>query len=51
MVQIPDICIGTGVGDYTHYVKRPRQVNDLHGVGAFLFACAELGSLQYLLSQ
>lgn len=41
-VAIPEICIGTGVGDYAHYIARPRSVNDLHGVGAFLFACAEM---------
>lgn len=39
---IPEICIGTGVGDYAHYIARPRSVNDLHGVGAFLFACVEM---------
>jgi unsaturated rhamnogalacturonyl hydrolase len=39
--SIPEICIGTGVGDYAHYIARPRSVNDLHGAGAFLFACAE----------
>lgn len=39
---IPDICIGTGVGDYTHYLNRPTQVNDLHGVGTFAMMCAEI---------
>ena len=39
---IPDICIGTGVGDYAHYVGRPTSENDLHGVGAFVWACMEL---------
>jgi unsaturated rhamnogalacturonyl hydrolase len=43
--SIPEICIGTGVGDYDHYIARPRSVNDLHGAGAFLFACAEMGRL------
>ena len=38
---IPDICVGTGVGDYAHYIARPTGVNDLHGVGAFLLMCAE----------
>ncbi len=38
---IGSICIGTGVGDYTHYINRPTSVNDLHGVGAFLLMCAE----------
>jgi unsaturated rhamnogalacturonyl hydrolase len=40
-LQIPDICVGTGVGDYAHYLARPTSVNDLHGVGAFLMMCAE----------
>lgn len=38
---IGNVCIGTGVGDYTHYINRPVSVNDLHGVGAFLLMCAE----------
>ncbi|MDO4387011.1 MAG: glycoside hydrolase family 88 protein [Clostridia bacterium] len=38
---IGDVCIGTGVGDYQHYIHRPTSVNDLHGVGAFLLMCAE----------
>ncbi len=41
-VTIPEICIGTGVGDYAHYLARPRSVNDLHGAGAFVFACIEM---------
>ena len=40
-VKINDICIGTGVGDYKHYIERPRTVNDLHGAGAFLHAISE----------
>ncbi len=35
------VCIGTGVGDYNHYINRPTSVNDLHGVGAFLIMCTE----------
>lgn len=35
------VCVGTGVGDYNHYINRPTSVNDLHGVGAFLIMCAE----------
>ena len=38
---IGDVCIGTGVGDYQHYIHRSTSVNDLHGVGAFLLMCAE----------
>jgi unsaturated rhamnogalacturonyl hydrolase len=36
-----NICVGTGVGDYAFYCARPRSVNDLHGMGAFLILCAE----------
>ena len=39
---IGNVCIGTGVGDYEHYINRPVSVNDLHGVGAFLIMCTEL---------
>ncbi len=42
-LQIGNVCIGTGVGDYRHYCARPVSVNDLHGVGAFLIMCAEMG--------
>lgn len=42
---VPDICIGTGVGDYAHYIARPRSENDLHGVGAFVLACVEMHRL------
>lgn len=41
-VQIGHVCIGTGVGNYEHYCKRPVSVNDLHGVGAFLLMCTEM---------
>lgn len=41
-LQIGNVCIGTGVGDYTHYINRPVSVNDLHGVGAFLLMCTEM---------
>ena len=40
-IQIGNVCVGTGVGDYEHYCKRPVSTNDLHGVGAFLIMCAE----------
>lgn len=35
------VCVGTGVGNYEHYINRPTSVNDLHGVGAFLIMCTE----------
>lgn len=44
-IQIGNVCIGTGVGDYWHYCSRPVSVNDLHGVGAFLLMCAEVQQL------
>jgi unsaturated rhamnogalacturonyl hydrolase len=40
-IILDDICVGTGVGDYAHYCARPRTANDLHGIGAFLYMCAE----------
>lgn len=43
---IGDICIGTGVGDYLHYCRREKTVNDLHGIGAFLLMCAAIQPLQ-----
>ncbi len=35
------VCVGTGVGDYEHYINRPTSENDLHGMGAFLLMCCE----------
>lgn len=40
-ITVPDICIGTGVGDYDFYIHRPVVENDLHGMGAFVIACCE----------
>lgn len=42
---IGQICIGTCVGDYTHYINRPTSTNDLHGMGAFLLMCAAMHSV------
>lgn len=39
---VGDVCIGTGVGNYEHYIHRPVSTNDLHGVGAFLLMCEEM---------
>ena len=44
-LQISEICVGTGIGDYAHYIARPRTVNDLHGAGAFVLSCMEMDSL------
>lgn len=41
-IQIGNVCIGTGVGDYDFYCARPVHVNDLHAVGSFLLMCTEL---------
>lgn len=38
-----DVCIGTNVCNYKDYIERPVSINDLHGSGAFLLMCAELG--------
>ena len=38
---VSNVCIGTPVGDYDFYINRPRVVNDLHGMGAFLLMCTE----------
>ena len=38
---VTNVCIGTGVGDYDFYIKRPTVENDLHGMGAFLLMCTE----------
>lgn len=39
---VGEVCIGTGVGDYSYYCNRPTSINDLHGVGAFLLMCVEV---------
>ncbi|MFI5792480.1 glycoside hydrolase family 105 protein [Streptomyces sp. NPDC051677] len=39
---LTDISIGTNVGDYDFYVARPRETNDLHGLGAFLIMNEQL---------
>jgi unsaturated rhamnogalacturonyl hydrolase len=38
---VGNVCVGTGVGDYEFYLKRPTVQNDLHGMGAFLLMCTE----------
>jgi rhamnogalacturonyl hydrolase YesR len=41
--QVPDICIGTSVEeDISYYLNRPKELNDTHGLGAFLMAGAEM---------
>ncbi|WP_297316514.1 glycoside hydrolase family 88/105 protein [Bifidobacterium indicum] len=41
-LEVGQVCIGTGVGDYRHYCERPTSTNDLHGVGAFLLMCTRM---------
>ena len=41
-LQIGNVCIGTGVGDYDFYIARPVSINDLHAVGSFLLMCTEM---------
>lgn len=41
-IQIGNVCVGTGVGNYEYYCARPVSANDLHGVGAFLIMCGEV---------
>lgn len=38
-------CIGTGVGDYEHYINRSTVDDDLHGTGAFVLMCTEYEKL------
>jgi unsaturated rhamnogalacturonyl hydrolase len=45
-VVIGQICIGTGIGDYDHYIARPTSENDLHGAGAFILMCVEMSLAQ-----
>jgi len=39
---LPQVCIGTAVGDYDFYLNRPVISNDLHGMGAFVLMCTEM---------
>lgn len=45
-VIIGHICIGTGIGDYAHYIARPTSENDLHGAGAFILMCVEMSQAE-----
>lgn len=48
---ISKVCIGTGVGDYEHYINRPTTENDLHGTGAFVLMCTEYEKMKRALEQ
>jgi len=36
LVSVANICAGTVVGDLAFYFQRPRNTNDIHGLGPFL---------------
>ncbi|PTR01614.1 rhamnogalacturonyl hydrolase YesR [Mucilaginibacter yixingensis] len=41
--QMPDVCVGTGIEeDIKFYYTRPAQLNDTHGLGAFILAGTEM---------
>ncbi len=43
LLTLDGVCIGTGVGDESFYFSRPTVSTDLHGMGAFVLMCAQLG--------
>jgi len=42
LTYLTDISEGTNVGDLSYYLARHRNVNDLHGLGAFLIMNEQL---------
>lgn len=38
-LEINNVCVGTGIGDYEYYINRPTKSGDLHGMGAFMLMC------------
>ena len=42
LTNLADICEGTNVGDLAYYFARKRNVNDFHGIGAFLIMSEQL---------
>jgi unsaturated rhamnogalacturonyl hydrolase len=44
MTNLIDICEGTNVSDLAYYLARKRNVNDFHGLGAFLIMNEDLGA-------
>jgi unsaturated rhamnogalacturonyl hydrolase len=42
LTNLADICEGTNVGDLAYYFARKRNVNDFHGIGAFLIMNEQL---------
>jgi unsaturated rhamnogalacturonyl hydrolase len=43
-VSVTNICAGTVVGDLPYYLQRPRNTDDLHGIGAFLLMNEQMRS-------
>lgn len=53
LTNLADICEGTNVADITYYFARKRNVNDFHGLGAFLIMNEHIitkGSPRHLLA-
>ncbi|MBU5594251.1 glycoside hydrolase family 88 protein [Amphibacillus sp. MSJ-3] len=44
--SLNSICIGTSAGVYDYYIERPTSINDLHGVGAFIWALLAIYDLK-----
>ncbi len=42
LTNLSDICEGTNVADLAYYLARKRNVNDFHGLGAFLIMNEEM---------
>ena len=46
LFNLIDISEGTGVSaDYSYYINRSRNTNDLHGLGAFLMMCWQMAQI------
>jgi unsaturated rhamnogalacturonyl hydrolase len=43
-VSVTNICAGSVVGDLPYYLARPRNTDDIHGVGAFLLMNEQMRS-------
>jgi unsaturated rhamnogalacturonyl hydrolase len=43
-VSVPNICAGSVVGDLPYYLARPRNTDDIHGIGAFLLMNEQMRS-------
>lgn len=43
-VSVTNICAGSVVGDQAYYLARPRNTDDIHGIGAFLLMNEQMRS-------